>query len=143
MELSHFINQYVSYVAAIDEYFRLTYKVDDVLRAVRISIIPKQGEINLYGTGKYSFHGIGCAVVWDTHSINYDYCPPRIAGGFSEYDLMDFIRSIGDKLEVEEVNSHLQNLERQGLIVKGDFEPKRNLYFKKATYSKIMQSIQK
>ena len=128
MKLISFIENLVEDIMSLDACFKTLFQVDGVLRAVRKKVIPKEGQI---GNIQYYFHGIGCRVTFPNKTVNFDYSPASICGGFSTYDLLLYLRSQGLSVSEEEIKRELKKLEDTGDVFFPKISPNPNLYYLK------------
>jgi len=128
MQIITIIRELVDDIVFLDSGFKKTFQTGDVLRAIREKKIPKEGRI---GYVKYYFHGIGCRAVFPDRVVNFDYTPPSICGGFSEHDLLDYIKSRGIEIPEEVIKKELKKLEYAKEIFYPKISPNQYLFFTK------------
>ena len=128
MKLISFIENLVEDIVSLDACFKTLFQVDSVLLAVRKKEIPKEGQM---GNIQYYFHGIGCQVTFPNKTVNFDYSPVSVCGGFSIYDLLLYMRSQGRLVSEEEIKRELKKLEETGAIFFPKIAPNPNLYYLK------------
>ncbi|SHL81300.1 hypothetical protein SAMN05444266_10576 [Chitinophaga jiangningensis] len=134
-----YIHSLLLAINKIDQAFKAHFQTNNVLRAVRDKVIPKQGVFQINGKrGSYHFHGIGCKVTMGNLIVNYDYTPPGVCGGFSLYDLHQYIQGRQGKCDLALLENELKQMVIQGLLVYPEAAPNRTLYFETAFWKSII-----
>lgn len=91
---------------------------ESLLRARRINIIPKTGE--LPGKVFFNFHGGGCYFEFENGSIDLDFGPDDRCDGFDYYRLKNYL-SETRKVDYKELhNSEILKREFENLILNGE-----------------------
>ena len=134
MRLIEHLKEYVKEVRVINNHFKKQYSTTDVMKSVKLKKILQEGMID---NGKYYFHGIGCRVIYPDRTINFDYSPKGVSGGFGLYDIIDYLESKGENIAKEEIEKELNKLKESGDILYPKLPPNESLYYLK-DYEKLL-----
>lgn len=93
-DILNLVNEYVLCADYMCNLFKdhFDLKGEILLRARRLNLIPKEGEIE--GV-RFNFHGGGCFFEFQNGCIEVDFGPDGRCDGFDEFRLFDFLQSNG------------------------------------------------
>lgn len=119
--ISALIDSYLRCARAMSARLAATYGVDDLLKARRSKVIPPAGVTD--DGLEFRFHGIGVALDDATWSIDIDFLPFGLIGGFDAWRLHLFTEENPSvtKRSQAEVQVALDALEHRGDIVRVEF----------------------
>ncbi|MBI1289406.1 MAG: hypothetical protein GC178_17705 [Flavobacteriales bacterium] len=128
------IEDFQAEVKFVAEQFYYTYGRKDLLKAWHDKTIPQTGQLNQVIT-QYAFHGAGLFAKLKDKEVDFDFGPNCRIDGFDAWRLRAFADSQTEKYQgfwtLEKLENELEQLERQGLIIKlGDFPGSSNYYRK-------------
>ncbi|HZF50866.1 MAG TPA: hypothetical protein VE093_19535 [Polyangiaceae bacterium] len=111
------IDEYQAAVRRVVSTLRAGFGRDDLLRARRTGVIPKDGVISGI---EFSFHGIGCRAIVDDVEVDFDFGLDGRADGFDAWRLWLFARQKPKKYpqfqRQEDIKAALERLARSGEI---------------------------
>jgi hypothetical protein len=121
------------YRRAVDRAVKRLYAAfceDDLLRAVNLRKIPREGTLDDGTT--YRFHGVGCEVDDRNVVVDFDFGPDRRHDGFDAWRLRAFAEQFSEWTEYHDiriVEERMKELERDGLIRNPHWDPSPHLYY--------------
>lgn len=129
-EIDRVIDEYVrcvrQYVSTMQEHFGSS----NLLLDWREGRIPKQGQIGDIG---FVFHGVGCTVNTPSSSIEFDFGPDGMVGGFDAFRLSSFaisLRSSHDSTVTEnDFQKCLARLQERGKVIAPRLDPSPHLLY--------------
>jgi len=131
-EMLSLIREYLTSARAARDLLRSKFGIDDLLRARRLGILPKNGWLDRERRIHYSIHGVGCTIESGDGVINFDFGPGGLVDGFDLWRLQQFLESRREKYPslrtVEQQELAFAELVQEGLVAKSDEFPSPHLY---------------
>lgn len=133
MSVEMLISDYLDEVERCLFFFETKFGRRDLIRAWREGFVPVRGELT-EGV-KYQMHGVGCAVEFPTHEVDFDFASAEEVG-FDAWRLLMYAEQFPNKYPEYQgerlIESALLECLQEGLIVHADApyigEANRNLY---------------
>ncbi len=126
------IAEYLNSVQEIKELFFTKFGEEDLLRARRSGVLPREGWLDQDRDIRYLFHGVGCLVESGDEIIDFDFGPKGRVDGFDLWRLRQFLESRVERypeLATEEAQeAAFTNLVAQGVIVRSGELPSPHLF---------------
>jgi hypothetical protein len=127
------IGDYQVAVRRVVSALQVGYGRDDLLRAWRSGVIPKDGVI---GGIEFSFHGIGCWATMDGVEVDFNFGLNGQIDGFDAWRLWVFVRQNPTRYpqfkRLEDVEAALERLARSGEIERQRDAPSDHLWYLKS-----------
>lgn len=102
-----------------------------LLEAVRKDRQRREGSIDSITT--YAFHGVGCRVTTGETTVDFDFGPDGMVGGFDAWRLWLFADGNPGRFSQwknrDQVEEALQRIQAEGLIALPRAEPSPHLYY--------------
>lgn len=131
-EVIEAIKEYQGYVAKGNSLLVDKYDLEvSPFKAFKRKLISKSGILDLEKNISYSFHGVGCSVIFGETKVDFDYGPNQRIDGFDFWRLYEFIKTSNKSynhllLTLEE---NFKNLEHKGIIECPEWLPSKHLYY--------------
>jgi len=109
-----------------------SFGVANLLRGRRENLIPARGMIQGNVTFQFSFHGIGCALMFEECAVDFDFDESGNCAGFDAWRLWQFAKSRSGYYGILEnqdlILRELRKLEDVGQLVKACKLPNSHMY---------------
>lgn len=136
-EIDHVINEYVRWVRSYVSTMQLHFGSRNLLIDRREGRIPKRGQI---GDFEFVFHGVGCTINTPLHSIDFDFGPEGMVGGFDAFRLSIFANSLpsphDSTVTENDFQKCLSRLQERGKVIAPRLDPSPHLLYFASDFSK-------